>query len=97
MLKFYLDTCVIWWMIFVAEGLLFNETFIKNIDKLSKYLNKDASTSKRKSFVNTIIVYWIISMIPIFRLILFMIKLVITFNTDKLIEAMDEEKRNKNE
>ena len=97
MLKFYLDTCVIWLMIFIAEGLLFRETFIKNTDKLSKYLSKDMSTRKRKSFVNTIIVYCIISMIPIFRLILFMIKLVITFNIDELIEAMDEEKRNKNE
>ena len=97
MLKFYLDTCVIWLMIFIVEGLLFRETFIRNTDKLSKYLSKDTSTRKRKSFVNTIIVYWIISMIPIFRLILFMIKLVITFNIDELIEAMDEEKRNKNE
>lgn len=95
MLKFYLDTCVIWWMIFVAEGLLFSETFIKNTDKLSKYLGNDSG--KRKGFVSAIIVYWIISMIPIFRLILFMIKLVITFNIDELIEAMDEEKRNKNE
>lgn len=95
MLKFYLDTCVIWWMIFIAEGLLFRDTFLKNTEKLGKYL--DDEIGKRESFLSTVILYGVVSMIPIFRLVVFIIKWVITFNIDELIKRMDEEKRNKND
>ena len=95
MLKFYLDTCIVWWLIFIAEGLLFKDAYIKNDKKLAKYLG--TYTGKRRSVANTILVYWFTCMIPIIRLLIFIIKLVITFNVDGLIKIMEEEKRNKNE
>ena len=90
MLKIYLSSVIIYFIIFIAEGLAFRKIFLKSQEKINKSQNIE---TKRDSYLKTTIDYLIISFIPVIRLISFITKLFMTFYPDKCIEIFKEKEK----
>lgn len=94
MLKFYLDSVVIYFIIFIATGILFHSEFVKAREKVRK-VNKD--TSKILGIVITTMFYLFISFIPVIRFLSLYGKIYMTFWTDSYIKLLKETKEKKND
>lgn len=94
MLKIYLTSCIIYYAIFMIEGLIFRKRFIINTNILyKKFISKEEH--KREPVLKTIIRYLLISLIPIYRTIVLLTKLTITFNVEMVyntFKKIEEEK-----
>jgi hypothetical protein len=83
MLKFYLNTVLIYFIIFVSSGILFKKDFIKARDKIRKELNDN---SKIQGNAQTTFNYLLVSCIPFIRLISLLIKFWLMINPDEYIK-----------
>lgn len=92
MLKIYLISCLIWFIILMAQALLFHREFIKARDKIRKETNID---TKIDGYFKTTFAYLLASFIPIYRLFLCLGKFIFVFNSDKVIKAYKEKEENK--
>lgn len=87
MLKIYLDSVIIYFVIFLAEGLLFRKEYRKAQDKLNEYYKRE---EKRSGYIKTTFVYLLISLVPILRTIVLITKIYITSNIDGFIKFLKE-------
>ena len=92
MLKIYLISCLIWFIILMAQALLFHREFIKARDKFRKETNND---TKIDGYFKTTFAYLLASFIPVYRLLLCLGKFIFVFNPDKIIKAYKEKEENK--
>lgn len=92
MLKIYLISCLIWFIILMAQALLFHREFIKARDKFRKETNND---TKIDGYFKTTFAYFLASFIPFYRLFLCLGKFIFVFNPDKIIKAYKEKEENK--
>lgn len=92
MLKIYLISCLIWFIILMAQSLLFHREFIKARDKFRKETN---TNTKIDGYFKTTFTYLLASFIPVYRLFLCLSKFIFVFNTDKIIKAYKEKEENK--
>lgn len=90
MIKFYLSTVLIYFMVYITSGILFRKQFIIARNKLRKATN---ANSKTYGVVRTSIVYLLISFIPVIRFLSLVGKYYLVFNTNEYIKATIE--RNK--
>lgn len=90
MIKFYLITALIYFIVYITSGLLFRKQFIIARNKLRKATNDN---SKIYGVVSTTIIYLLISYIPVIRFLTLVGKYYIVFNTNDYIKAAIE--RNK--
>ena len=92
MIKFYLSTVVIWFIIYISSGILLKKQFIKARNKIRKELNDN---SKIYSNIRTTFVYLLISSIPFVRLIVLIGKYYMIMYTDEYIKkAKEKSERN---
>jgi len=87
MLKFYLDTVCVYFVIYIAIGILFKKEFIKARDKVRKELNDN---SKIQGTIKTTFNYLIISFIPLIRFIGIFGKMSMIIDTDGYIKRIKE-------
>ena len=92
MLKIYLISCLIWFIILMAQALLFHREFIKARDKFRKETNTD---TKIDGYFKTTFAYLLVSFIPVYRLFVCLSKFIFVFNPDKIIKAYKEKEENK--
>lgn len=92
MLKIYIDTVIIYFVIYMATGILFRKNYIKARDKIRKELNDN---SKTYGVIITTITYLIISFIPFIRLIGLIGKFLIMTDPDGYIKICKEKKEDK--
>ena len=92
MLKIYLISCLIWFIILMAQALLFHREFIKARDKIRKETNTD---TKIDGYFKTTFAYLLASFIPVYRLFVCLSKFIFVFNPDKIIKAYKEKEENK--
>lgn len=92
MLKIYLISCLIWFIILMAQALLFHREFIKARDKFRKETN---TNTKIDGYFKTFFAYLLASFIPVYRLFLCLSKFIFVFNPDKIIKAYKEKEDNK--
>lgn len=93
MIKFYLSTVLIYFVIYIASGILTRKQFIKARDKLRKATNNN---SKIYGYIRTTVYYLLISFIPIIRLFVLIGKYYFVANTDEFIKRV-KEKSNTND
>ena len=89
MLKIYLISCLIWFIILMAQALLFHREFIKARDKFRKETN---TNSKIDGNFKTTFAYLLASFIPVYRLFFCLGKFIFVFDPDKIIKAYKENK-----
>lgn len=92
MLKIYLISCLIWFIILMAQALLFHREFIKARDKFRKETNTD---TKIDGYFKTTFAYLLASFIPVYRLFVCLSKFIFVFNPDKIIKAYKKKEENK--
>lgn len=93
MIKFYLSTVLIYFIIYITSGILTRKQFIKARNKFRKATNDN---SKVYGYIRTIVDYLLISFIPIIRLFGLIGKYYFVANTDEFIKRI-KEKSNTND
>ena len=93
MIKFYLSTVLIYFVIYITSGILTRKQFIKARNKLRKATNDN---SKIYGYIRTTVDYLLISFIPIIRLFGLIGKYYFVANTDEFIKRV-KEKSNTND
>ena len=83
MIKFYLYTVVIYFIIYITSGIFFRKEFRIARDKLRKETNNN---SKIYSKTRTTFTYLTISFIPIIRLLFLIGKFYLIFDPDEYIK-----------
>ena len=91
MLRFYIETSIMWFIILITHSIVFHTSFKKAQEKINKEIPSD---KKRWGFLRTLLWHMFISFVPVFRLFLIVGKTVMIFDTDKVIEKMKENKNN---
>ena len=86
MIKFYLDTVVIYFIIYITSGIFFRKEFRIARDKLRKENNK---SSKIYSEIISTFIYLTISFIPIIRLLFLIGKFYLIFDPDEYIKRIN--------
>lgn len=88
MLSFYLSTVIVWMIIFWCVLKLCSKTFLK---RYGEYINIDKKHSKVKSFVGL----FVISAVPIIRLLIMILLFYMTFcseeNSKDIAERLKKE------
>ena len=87
MLKFYLSTVLIYFIVYMASGILMRKQFIKARDKFRKEMNDN---SKIYGNIKTMIDYLLLSFIPLIRLFFLIGKYYFITNTDDFIKKTKE-------
>lgn len=85
MIKLYLSTVLIYFIIYITSGILTKKQFIKARDKFRKATNDN---SKLYGNISTTITYLLISFIPFIRLLILIEKYYFVFNTDTFIKKI---------
>lgn len=93
MLKVYLSSVLIWFLIIVSFSIATKQEFLKNVDKLEKALNKPKM--KKWSYTKTTFNYLLASFVPVFRVGVLIAKVNLVFNIEKVIERAKEMEENK--
>ena len=88
MLKIYIESSIIYFVIYIVTSIIFKKDFIKARDKMRKELNNN---DKIYGYTKTTIMYLLISFVPIIRLIILIGKLWLTFYTDSFIKNAKEQ------
>lgn len=89
MLKIYLVSCLIWFIILMSQAFLFHRKFIKARDKYRKKMNINTNLD---GYFKTFLMYLLASFIPVYRFLLCLNKFIFIFNPDKFIETQKEKK-----
>ncbi len=92
MLKIYLVSCLIWFVILIAQAFLFHREFIKARDKYRKKMNINTNLD---GYFKTFLMYLLASFIPAYRFLLCLSKFIFIFNPDKFIETQKEKEEEK--
>lgn len=87
MLKVYLSSVAVWFLIAMAEGLLFREQFRKSRDMVREHLK---TKDKIDGIFKTIMNYLLISFVPIIRCIFLITKMYMTACPEKYIKLLEE-------
>lgn len=87
MIKFYLSTVLIYFVIYITSGILTRKQFIKARDKLRKATNDN---SKIYGYTRTIMDYLLLSFVPIIRSLGLIGKYYFIANTDEFIKRIKE-------
>lgn len=87
MIKFYLSTVLIYFIIYITSGILTRKQFIKARNKLRKATNDN---SKIYGYIRTIMDYLLLSFVPIIRLFGLIGKYYFIANTDEFIKRIKE-------
>lgn len=87
MIKFYLSTVLIYFIIYITSGILTRKQFIKARNKLRKATNDN---SKIYGYTRTIMDYLLLSFVPIIRLFGLIGKYYFIANTDEFIKRIKE-------
>lgn len=87
MIKFYLSTVLIYFVIYIASGILLKKQFIKARNKFRKATNDN---SKIYGYTRTIMDYLLLSFVPIIRLFGLIGKYYFVANTDEFIKRVKE-------
>ena len=87
MIKFYLSTVIIWFIITMSNHIVFHKQFIKSRELIRKETNDN---SKKWGYVKTTFVYLLISFIPIIRLFELISYHMMITNPKKMIEIIKE-------
>lgn len=87
-LKILLITHLIWFLTFIITGFALKPKFKKAQQKLNKALKEE--NISEFSYFKTIVMYFIISMIPIVRLHIFIGKMLLIFDTKEYIKHIKE-------
>lgn len=87
MIKLYLSTVIIYFITYIASGILTRKQFIKARDKFRKETNDN---SKIYGIIRTTIDYLLISCIPFIRLLGLIGKYYFITNTDGFIKKAKE-------
>lgn len=87
MIKFYLSTVLIYFIIYITSGILTRKQFIKARNKLRKATNDN---SKIYGYIRTIMYYLLLSFVPIIRLFGLIGKYYFIANTDEFIKRIKE-------
>ena len=91
MLKFYIETSIMWFIIIITYSIVFHTSFKKALEKINREVPSDKN-EKKWGFLKTLLWYMFISFVPVFRLFLIVGKTFMIFETDKVIEKMKENK-----
>lgn len=87
MLKFYLSSVSIYFIVYMASEILMRKQFIKARDKFRKEMNDN---SKIYGNIKTMIDYLLLSFIPLIRLFFLIGKYYFITNTDDFIKKTKE-------
>ncbi len=87
MIKFYLSTVLIYFVIYIVSGILTRKQFIKARDKLKKATNDN---SKIYGCARTTIDYLLLSFVPVIRLFVLIVKYYFIADTDEFIKKIKE-------
>lgn len=87
MIKLYLSTVLIYFIIYITSGILTRKQFIKARDKLRKATN---GNSRIYGYTRTIMDYLLLSFVPIIRLFGLIGKYYFIANTDEFIKRIKE-------
>lgn len=87
MIKFYLSTVLIYFIVYIASGILIKKQFIKARNKLKKAMN---DSSKNWGYIRTTAHYLLLSFIPVIRLFTLIAKYTLVMNTDEVIKRVKE-------
>lgn len=91
MLKIYLSSVIIWFLIIIVDGILFKKQFRKSRDILRKYFDDNG---KIYGNFKTAINYLLISFIPIIRCVVLISKIYMRTYPQKYIKIIDGIKKN---
>lgn len=94
MLKIYFESCLIWFLIMISEGIIFKKEFIMARNQIRKETNDN---SKIYGNILTTFYYFLISLIPIYRLIFLIGKIYMTFHSEKMINIIKKQQKSKKE
>lgn len=94
MIKFYLSTVVIWFVIIMANHILFRKEFKKAQKKIKKATNDN---SKTYGNIRTTLMYLLISFIPIYRFIELVTYYTMIANPNKMIEIIKKREEEYND
>ena len=94
MLKIYVDSVIIYFIIYMTTGICFRKEYAKARDKVRKELNDN---SKKYGVIRTTLLYLIISFIPIIRLIGLVGKYWMVVDPDSYVKKVKEKEAQKNE
>ena len=92
-LKFYFYSSIIWFIIIICSHIVFYKQFKKAMEKIKKATNDN---TKKWGYFKTIIVYLLLSFIPIIRLFELVTYFITISNPDKMIEIIKEKEKNNN-
>lgn len=87
MIKIYLSTVIIYFIIYIVSGILTRKQFIKARDKFRKETNNN---SKIYGIMRTTINYLLISCIPFIRLLVLIGKYYFMINIDEFIKIQNK-------
>jgi len=86
MIKFYLSTAIIYFIIFTASGIVLKKEYERSIRKIR------GSNDYYYNYLKNIMYYFLVSLIPIFRIIFLILKFYIVFFPEKAIELLEKKK-----
>lgn len=90
MLKIYLETVFIYFVVYIATGILFKKEYIKARDKARKELNDN---SEIYGVIRTIFTYLIISFIPLIRFLGIFGKMWMIVDIDSYIKRVKKNRK----
>lgn len=94
MIKIYIYSVVVWFVLFILTGIVFKKKFKEAQIKIRKFTDWN---EEEYGVLKTTILYLIESLIPVRRCLLFFGKLVVIFRTDVFIEFLKEKKEDDKE
>lgn len=90
MLKIYLETVFIYFVVYIATGILFKKEYIKARDKARKELNDN---SEIYGVIRTTFTYLIISFIPLIRFLVIFGKMWMIVDIDSYIKRVKKNRK----
>ena len=90
MLKIYLETVFIYFVVYIATGILFKKEYIKARDKARKELNDN---SEIYGVIRTTFTYLIISFIPLIRFLGIFGKMWMIVDIDSYIKRVKKNRK----
>ena len=91
MIKFYLSTVIIWFIIIMSNHIVFHKQFIKSRELIRKATNDN---SKKWGYIKTTFVYLLVSFIPIIRLFELISYHMMIANPEEMVKIIKEREKN---
>lgn len=88
LLKIYLGSVLFWFLLIVITGLIFRKKFLRGTEIISAYTGEKI---EREHWLKTTLNYLFLSFIPLFRFLMFVVKMYITFAPRQVIGILEED------